>query len=430
MTLLSFPYYDDDPDYYENLTSSYYKFWLHDSVVCVGWILPWVVTMMPWEVNFWTINHEERTLTPLEFAANFSSNSDIIAHTLHEARKEKTFQVLRGWRDELYPIHGSISDPASIERAGSALFGIVTFGVHLTAYVEGKDGIQIWVPRRARDKATYPGMLDNTVAGGMTFGEEPFESIVREAVEEASLPEALVRSQTQACGTVSYFYIQNTRPGEESGLLQPSIRYVYDLKLDSWLLPTPGDSEVEDFSLWSLPALQKAVAEGLFRPSSTLVLLDFFIRHGILTAENEDDYAEIVSKIHRRLPFPTSSQIIPTSPTIKPTPSSTATKKKATTPSALKKKASPNTWDVTKAIKFAPLPSTTPTKPEPLPTPPTLRPRRGRPPKAPQAATEPETKPKKTRANKSTKRPAPEESDNASSPHKAPATKKKRKQKQ
>lgn len=36
-----------------------------------------------------------------------------------------------------------------------------------------------------------------------------------------------------------------------------------------------------------------------------LVLLSFFVRRGILTPENEPDYIEIVSRLHRRLEFPT-----------------------------------------------------------------------------------------------------------------------------
>jgi hypothetical protein len=32
--------------------------------------------------------------------------------------------------------------------------------------------------------------------------------------------------------------------------------------------------------------------------------MDFFIRHGILTKDNEKDYDEIVSRIHRELDFP------------------------------------------------------------------------------------------------------------------------------
>lgn len=65
------------------------------------------------------------------------------------------------------------------------LFGIVTYGVHLTAYVEigeermreenTKWGKMVWIPRRSSTKSTYPGMLDNTVAGGMASGEEVLE---------------------------------------------------------------------------------------------------------------------------------------------------------------------------------------------------------------------------------------------------------------
>lgn len=61
--------------------------------------------------------------------------------------------------------------------------------VHLTAYVEKEDGIYIWVPRRSRTKSTYGGMLDNTVAGGISSGMGVLETVVKESMEEASIPE-------------------------------------------------------------------------------------------------------------------------------------------------------------------------------------------------------------------------------------------------
>lgn len=294
------------------MTSTFYQFWLHDSSTCVGWLHPWVVKSIPWGEDKWIIDHGARNIRPslpnnTDSEQIVATQNTIISETLTAARRGKSFIALNEWRDELYPIYGSPLGTVSIERAGSGLFGIPTFGIHLTAYVEGKDGIQIWVPRRAKDKTTYPGMLDNTVAGGMAFGEEPLGSIIREATEEASFPEDVVRHGIKAAGTVSYFYIQDPREGEESGLLQPSIRYVFDLKVDADVVPKPGDSEVEGFSLWALDDLKKAVAEGQFRPSSTLVLLDFLVRHSILTAENEKDYIEICSRIHRKLPFQAST---------------------------------------------------------------------------------------------------------------------------
>jgi hypothetical protein len=35
------------------------------------------------------------------------------------------------------------------------------------------------------------------------------------------------------------------------------------------------------------------------------VVLDFLIRHGIMTYESEMDYIQIASRLHRSLPFPT-----------------------------------------------------------------------------------------------------------------------------
>lgn len=86
-----------------------------------------------------------------------------------------------------------------------------------TAYEgEGKDML-IWVPRRSATKATWPGYLDNTVAGGIIAGMSPLETIIKECDEEASLPEDLVRSQLRHVGAATYTYITETgwlQPGE------------------------------------------------------------------------------------------------------------------------------------------------------------------------------------------------------------------------
>lgn len=310
--LHSFPYYDDSPDEYSRLIASYYKFSLQGESVTRGYIPDWVVRKMPW-TSEWNVDHETRTISP-KVQDNGTSTSDkshlhqgtVIAETLQIAREKEVFAVLKGWRNELLPIGSSSQITTSIERAGSMLFGIVTYGVHMTAYVSVDNGIKIWVPRRAKNKQTFGGMLDNTVAGGISSGEYPFESLVREAAEEASFPAHLVRSNAKSCGMVSYFYIRDQRAGGETGLLQPEVQYVYDLEIDPSVVPKPADDEVEEFYLWTVEEVQTALAEGQFKPNCAVVLLDFFVRHGILTADNEKDLIEIVSRIHRRLPFPTA----------------------------------------------------------------------------------------------------------------------------
>lgn len=257
---------------------------------------------MPWSSG-WTIDHRQKRITPRPRYYSLDEQNTVIAQTLEEARARGVFEVLKGWRNELYPIYGT-SAQINVERAGAALFGIVSYGVHMTVYVQSTDGMKIWVPRRAKNKQTYGGMLDNSVAGGTSTGEKPFESLVREAAEEASLPEESVRERAKACGIVTYFHIRDERAGGETDLLQPECQYVYDMEVDEGVVLRPGDNEVEGFYLWSVAEVQKALAEGQFKPNCALVLLDFFVRHGVLTAENEKDYIEIIARLHRKLPFP------------------------------------------------------------------------------------------------------------------------------
>ena len=305
-----FPYFENDPSRYMDTISSLYSFY-HEGDEIInpsGYMLDWVVERMPWNEK-WSIDHEKKTVRPrlqhLATGADYAQSlTKLMEETLLHAKEKESFEVLKGWRNELYPVTG-LSSEISMERAGSALFGINSYGVHLTAYTQGEDGMKIWVPKRQAHKSTYGGMLDNTVAGGISFGETTIDSLVREAEEEASFSEDLIRKHAKLCGTVSYFMIRDKRAGGEMGLLQPECQFVYDLELGPDIIPKPNDDEVEDFQLWSIEKVQMALAEDQFKPNCALVLLDFFVRHGTITPDNDKDYVEIVSRLHRKLPFPT-----------------------------------------------------------------------------------------------------------------------------
>ena len=305
----SFPYYQDDPQIYTARVSTYSKFLVEGCNVPLGYMLPATVEGLQWP-GYWKVDSDARTITLYcrdEDEDTATVHSKSIAQTMDLARSASTFRVLKGWRNELYPVYGPNRELLlNIERAACPLFGVVTYGVHMMAYVQTREGMKLWVPRRARNKQTYGGMLDNTVAGGISTGEEPFESLVREAAEEASLPEDLVRKRAKAVGTVTYFYVRDERAGGETGLLQPECQYVYDLEVGEDVVPKPGDNEVEKFHLWTVEEIQVALGNGDFKPNCALVMLDFFVRHGILTQANEKDYIEIVSRLHRRLDFPTA----------------------------------------------------------------------------------------------------------------------------
>ncbi|KAG5643527.1 hypothetical protein DXG03_000719 [Asterophora parasitica] len=221
------------------------------------------------------------------------------------------------WREELYPVYanpfGAHDHPTSaapgevlnfvfeMERSACALLGVITYGVHMSIYEEleadGEKGLRVWVPTRSRTKQTFPGLLDNTVAGGIPSGMQIFESIVKECMEEASIEDHIVRKYARTVGAISYFFRTS------KGWLQPEIEYVYDIliphNVDAKLFePRPLDGEVESFELLTHIEVIQKMRAGMFKPNCALVIVDLFIRLGYITPENEPDYMRIVTRLH------------------------------------------------------------------------------------------------------------------------------------
>ncbi|KAI5480423.1 thiamine pyrophosphokinase-related protein [Pseudohyphozyma bogoriensis] len=248
----------------------------------------------------------------------------------HDVRKEHLDRIARGWkmtgqfadqldgwRDELYPVYGPAPPfsgnpvdgtnddddaghvfPGSnrvfeLERAACALLGIATFGVHLTAYIEEPgEPLKVWVPKRSATKQTWPSYYDNTVAGGITSGQSPWEAVIRECEEEASLPADFVEPRVKSTGVLSYTY------RTKEGWVQPEVQYCYDLKMQKGdPTPIPNDGEVEAFKLLTIDEVVQIMLEGKMKPNCCLVLLDFLVRHGYLTSESDTRYLEIVTRL-------------------------------------------------------------------------------------------------------------------------------------
>ncbi|TQV93029.1 thiamine pyrophosphokinase-related protein [Cordyceps javanica] len=250
-----------------------------------------------------------RTLRMFQDLDGEPARTAAVAALTRHLREQDAFPLLRGWRDEPWPVHGRRGGELlfSVERAAAGLLGVVRYGVHLTAYVEdaaAPHGLRLWVPRRAATKSTFPGMLDNTVAGGLTTGEDPFECVVREADEEASLPEAVVRAGAAPAGLITYMYVTDGPNNGEAGFVYPEVEWAYDLRLPPDVVPRPKDGEVDEFYLCDVDTVRRDLAAGEYKTNCAVVMLDFFIRRGILTAEEEPQLAEIQRRMRRELPFP------------------------------------------------------------------------------------------------------------------------------
>ena len=254
------------------------------------------------------LNVKDHTLSLFHGCETESQRTQKIASLAEYWRQNGTFKLLRGWRNELWPVYGRKGELLfSMERAAMGLLGTMRYGVHMIAYITDESaphGLRLWVPRRAANKSTYPSMLDNTVAGGLATGEDPFECLIREADEEADLPADVVRSRARCVDVVTYIYITDEERVGEADFIYPECQWVYDLELPREVIPQPKDGEVEQFKLCDINEVKEQLAAGEYKPNCAMVVIDFFIRHGILTADNEPNIEAIQRRMHREMPFP------------------------------------------------------------------------------------------------------------------------------
>jgi isopentenyldiphosphate isomerase len=200
---------------------------------------------------------------------------------LLELREQGHFKGL--WREEAYAVTWKFTRPALLEMERSAVpwFGVRAFGPHMTGYVRRKDGLHIWVPRRSYSKPTFPGQLDNTVAGGQPAGIGLHENLIKECGEEASIPPELAR-QAVAVGYVTYW-------NQSGAQLKPDIMTCFDLELPDDFTPRANDGEVHAFELWPVQRVFETVRDTTeFKYNCNLVLIDFFVRHGMLSADDPE----------------------------------------------------------------------------------------------------------------------------------------------
>ena len=202
------------------------------------------------------------------------------------------------WANELFPVYSSTGEHVlDMDGCGVDLFGIITYGVHMIAYVDDDEGRKFWVPRRAKTKMSYPGMLDNTVGGSLRSGERAIDCIVREAAEEAAFPEEYTREHVRACGTLSYS-LDRTDDGREG--CQCQVQFLYEMELPEDIVPRPFDGEVEGFRLMGIEEVICALRRGEFKLNCVMTWMAYLVRHGVVNAENEPHLLEICSRLHRK----------------------------------------------------------------------------------------------------------------------------------
>ena len=181
------------------------------------------------------------------------------------------------WRGEAFDVRATPDGPvlAQVDRGALPVFGMLSVGMHVNGLVRAPEGLRLWVGQRAADKHLDPGKLDHLVAGGVPAGMTPAATLVKEAAEEADIPAGIAAGAVPV-GRIAYAL-------ERPEGLRRDLLLCYDLDLPAGFTPHPADGEVARFELWPIAQVLQTVRQGnAFKFNVNLVLIDLFIRHGLI----------------------------------------------------------------------------------------------------------------------------------------------------
>ena len=198
-------------------------------------------------------------------------------------------------RNETFAVAPHWGAPAvfDLDRGAVPFFGTRAYGVHLNGYRRDRDEVLLWIGRRAPNKRVSPDKLDNIVAGGIGNGHGVWQTLVKEADEEATIPPGMI-AQAVPAGAVSY------RMETPLGI-RDDVLFVYDLDVPAGFRPENRDGEFVGFSLMPAAQVLDCIrATNDFKFNVNLVILDFAVRHGLLRPD-DSEYLEVATGLHRPL---------------------------------------------------------------------------------------------------------------------------------
>jgi hypothetical protein len=199
-------------------------------------------------------------------------------------------------RDEKYTASLNFLAPPLFyfDRAMVSYLGLRARGVHINGYVNKSDGIHMWIAKRSNIKPISPGKLDNMIAGGQPSHITLKENIIKEGWEEAGFNEKIM-NRAIPVGALRYCY-------QEGMNFKRDEMFLYDLLLNDTEIPTVIDGEVENFTLYPIKDVYNIVKNNMtvFKDNCNLVIIDFLIRHGILSPDGEADYCDIICGLAKK----------------------------------------------------------------------------------------------------------------------------------
>lgn len=188
-----------------------------------------------------------------------------------------------------------------IDSGAAEIFGIMTFSLGVVGFQRIGEDRRAWivyVGKRSSVAVHSPAKLQNLVNVDLPAGCTGRESLAEKTYEAISLqPEHF--KNLRSCGIICH---SKSTP---SGILRRCV-HVYELDLtDSpGFTPQVASPVVEKIEKVPVKLALDQILGGLFDPTHALVILDFAVRHGILTPDNEENYYEVVRGLRSDIPKP------------------------------------------------------------------------------------------------------------------------------
>lgn len=220
---------------------------------------------------------------------NYDQRTEAVSRVVKDLRKKG---IVSRWASEFYPVshHYGARAQFEIDRGAKLLFGMHSTGVHMNGLVQKDDGVYVWVGTRAKDKPSWPGQLDQMVAGGHPVGLQLKENVIKEAKEEAGIPKPLAEQAIQV-GSIRYCQ-------QHENVLDQSTIYLFDLWLPDDFVPENTDGEVESFELMHIEEMAQITRDtDNFKDNCALVNIDLLLRLGVIT-EIDPDFELIKEKLY------------------------------------------------------------------------------------------------------------------------------------
>ena len=141
--------------------------------------------------------------------------------------------------------------------------------MHCNVWGKHKDKFIIYFAKRSEKLKSFPGYIDNTVAGGQPTNLSIFENLKKEAYEEAGISSKYLK-KVQRGNIVSYFHNNNNN-------FISAVIFNYHLNKVDELELKNIDGEVESFFSLTLENIYKLLEKNQLKPNCIIPILDFIL---------------------------------------------------------------------------------------------------------------------------------------------------------